>query len=136
MVKRDFLSAAKILANRNKRRLDENISPKEQEVEDLFYWLLSLLGNTSRTLLPASKEYFVSVTELYPYEDEHFPTLTYRSFELTDSYRACYVRREDFFDVIEEVTTIFNEISEYNKGNFKYWALHTGSSLTVYVSID
>ena len=63
MVNENYLLVAKSLVDRNENRLNTEISPREHEIDDLFFWLISRLEWSIRGCWPAQKSHIVKVTE-------------------------------------------------------------------------
>lgn len=136
MANKYFVSAAKNLARRNRNRLNLKRSPKQKETEELFYWLLSKLEWEVQRCWPALGHHFVKIQEPYPSDSER----VLLKFGRIDSYQSQYVTREEFYEVMQDVVLIFNEIGFDDKGKYDFWAAydntHNGSSITVHMTTN
>lgn len=135
MANRYFVSATKNLARRNRNRLNLKRSPKQKETEELFYWVLSKLEWKVQRCWPAQSHHSIKVQEPYPSDSKR----VLLKFGRIDSYQSQYVTREEFYEVMQEVVNIFNEIGSDNKGNYNFWATYNtynGSSISVHMTTN
>lgn len=103
-MKTDYLVAAINLHERAKRRLKCSENPMQQEIEDLFYWILRQLEwtlNMKKDFSP--KEIVLSLEKRYSKGKE--VTLCH---EAVEEYSSRYVQKEEFYTVMEKVAEIFN----------------------------
>ena len=69
MVNEKYLIIAENLAERNKNRLNTERSPKEQETDELFYWIMSRLEWSVQGCWPAKTSHSVAVKISRWYDD-------------------------------------------------------------------
>lgn len=136
MVEVRYLLAVEILARRNKNRLDTNRSPKEQETDKLFSWIMSRLEWSVENCCPAKEYHSVTVSVGFGACGhallKHGEVAKYLS-------EYAYSEGEKFYDVMEDVANIFNEIGK-SKGEYKCGAkcilpeyITEAAELTVYM---
>ena len=119
MVSKKYLLAAKGLADRNKNRLNTKRSPKEQERDELFFWLISRLEWSVQNCWPAKKFHNVTVKEGYCH-DKNRVLLEHGK---VSQYISQYVTRDEFYSVMQEVADIFNQISKREDGENHFYAV-------------
>lgn len=118
MVNDKYLFVAKNLAERNKNRLNTARSPKEQETDELFYWIISRLEWSVQGCYPAKTSHSVTIKTSNCYDDgrvliEHGRVANYLSE---------YVKGEEFYAVMEDVADIFNEIGKSESEGYHFYA--------------
>ena len=134
MANRYFVSAAKNLARRNRNRLNLKRSPKQKETEKLFYWVLSKLEWDIQECWPL-RHCFIKIQEAYLPDSERILL----KFGMTDLYQSQYVTREEFYEVMQEVVYILNEIGFDDKGTYKFSAVYNNqnsSSIIVHMTTN
>lgn len=131
MVNENYLLAVKNLTDRNKNRLNAERSPKEQETDELFYWIMSRLEWSIQGCWPAKTSHNVTVEEGFVSNDNSVLLEHGR----VSQYLSQYVTREEFYSVMQEVANVFNEIGKSEEAGYNFYAVcFTGngrSSLTV-----
>ena len=100
MVEKHFLTAAKNTAERSKQRLEKESDQISKEVESLFHWILSRIE--------------------YRIENSENPS---KFYSLEISYYSAFTKGQDFFNVIVEVSRIFNEIGISKEGGYSYYSV-------------
>lgn len=118
MVNEKYLFVAENLAERNKNRLNTNRSPKEQETEELFYWIISRLEWSIRGCYPARESHSVTVKISHWYNDG---SVLLEHGRVSD-YLSEYVRGEEFYTVMNDVANIFNEIGKSDENGYHFYA--------------
>lgn len=118
MVNENYLLVAKSLVDRNENRLNTELSPREHEIDDLFFWLISRLEWSIRGCWPAQKSHIVKVTEDYCYDDNR---VLLKHGRVSD-YLSTYVSRNEFYYVMQEVADIFNKINEQLESDYFFYA--------------
>lgn len=113
-----YLLVAKNLADRNKNRLDTERSPKEQEKDKLFYWLISRLESSMEGHRPPKTYYSVTVKETSCYGVDAVQL----KHGIVSNYLSEYVSRNEFYTVVEEVVKAFNEMGELQKIGYYFSA--------------
>ena len=119
MVNENYLIAAKSLADRNKNRLNTKRSPKEQERDELFFWMLSRLEWSVQGCWPAKEIHNVTVKQGYCCDDNRV-LLTHGK---VSEYLSQYVTRDEFYSVMQEVADIFNEIGKQEENGYAFYAV-------------
>lgn len=119
MVSNKYLFVAENLVERNKNRLNTERSPKEQEVDELFYWIMSRLEWSMQGCCPAKKSHSVTVITSHWYADgsvllEH---------GVVDNYLSKYVNGKEFYAVMKDVANIFNEIGKSKTNEYHFYAI-------------
>lgn len=131
MVNYEYLFVAENLIERNKNRLNENRDPKTQEVDNLFYWIMSRLEWCVQGCWPAKKSHTVTVEISRTYDNGSVLLKHGRVSE----YLSEYVKENEFHDVMEEVANIFNEIGKNKEKGYEYDAVCFESELIVHMYI-
>lgn len=115
----------------NKNRLNPQCNPKEQEMDELFYWVMSAIEFSVHSCWPAKTSHSVTLREPWFSDDERV-MLEYGDYP---PYVSQYVTREEFYSVMQEVAEVFNEIGKNEEDGYHFWAnCYTGNgsaSLTV-----
>lgn len=118
MVNENYLLVAENLVDRNKNRLNLTRSPRQQETDRLFYWIMRNLELCVEGCCPAKKYHYVSVTKTRSYDDGS----VLLSHERVSNYLSQYVKEQEFYSVMEDVANIFNEIGKSEEKGYKYSA--------------
>ena len=131
MVKKSYLLAAKKLTDMNRNRLNTKRSPKEQERDELFYWIMSRLESSVQGCWPAKTSNSVTVEEDIVPSDNHVLLKHGR----VSHYFSRYCTGEEFYSVMQEVANVFNEIGKTKVDGCSFYAVchikKEQSSLTV-----
>lgn len=117
MVKEKYLLRAESLAKRNKNRLNENHTPKEKETDELFYWIMTRLewelqGSSTQT------SYSITIKEDYLYS---YGRVLLEHGRVSE-YLSEYVKKEEFYAVMEDVANIFNQIGKSEEKGYQFYA--------------
>ena len=96
MVSENYLLAAKSLADRNKNRLNKERSPKEQERDELFFWIISSLEWSVQCCWPGKTFHNVTVKEGYCSDDSR----VLLEHGKISQYLSQYVTRDEFYSVM------------------------------------
>lgn len=118
MVNENYLLVAESLVDRNKNRLNSTRSPRQQETDRLFYWIMRNIEVSVEGCWPAKKYHYVSVTKTRLYDDGS----VLLSHERVSNYLSQYVKDKEFYSVMEDVANIFNEIGKFEENGYKYSA--------------
>ncbi|MDO4283098.1 MAG: hypothetical protein Q4D02_05605 [Clostridia bacterium] len=118
MVNEKYLFAAQNLVDRNKNRLDTKQNPKEKEVDELFYWVLSRLEWSMQNCFPARESHSITIKAGIHYDDGRILLEHGRVAE----YLSQYVKGEAFYEVVQEVCNAFNEIGKSGKNRYYFEA--------------
>lgn len=119
MVEKHFLTAAKNTAERSKQRLEKESDQISKEVESLFHWILSRIEYRIENSENPSKFYSLEIKEAFRYEDG---TVLIEDGK-DSSYYSAFTKGQDFFNVIVEVSRIFNEIGISKEGGYSYYSV-------------
>lgn len=117
MIKRDFLDLALILKDKEKLRLDPNISNEEKEVVNFYFYCLSRLMLDASVLVNDQYETYAVDLQQVSYALDSYVLLRmertyYNHFYL--EYRSQFVTPNEFYAVIQKVADIFNDPSLEN----------------------
>lgn len=132
MVNYEYLFVAENLIERNKNRLNENRDPKTQEVDDLFYWIMSRLEWCVQGCWPAKQSHTVKVEKYKQYDDGRILLKHGRVSE----YLSEYIKGNEFQNVMEEVANIFNNIGKNEEKGYYYYAICFEGELIVHMLTD
>lgn len=116
MVNEKYLLIAENLAERNMNRLDKERSPKEQEIDRLFYWIMSRLEWYVESCSPAQRFHAVTIKISYLYDDGE---VLLEHGRVSD-YLSEYVKGVEFYSVMNEVANIFNEIGKSDEKGYQF----------------
>ncbi len=119
MVEKHFLTAAKNTAERSKQRLEKESDQISKEVESLFHWILNRIEYRIENSENPSKFYSLEIKEAFRYEDG---TVLIEDGK-DSSYYSAFTKGQDFFNVIVEVSRIFNEIGISKEGGYSYYSV-------------
>lgn len=123
MVNEKYLLVADNLAQRNKNRLNVERSLKEQETDELVYWLFRQIeGSVQCGSWPPKKSHMIVVSE--------DGDCRRKNAMLTNGKRELYcsvMDKAEFYTVMEEATSIINEIGENRKNEYE---LHAKCSIS------
>ena len=108
MVNEKYLIIAENLAERNKNRLNTERSPKQQETDELFYWIMSRLEWSVQNCYPAKTSHSVTVKISRWYDDGRALLEHGKVFD----YLSEYVKGEEFYAVMNDVANAFFVISD------------------------
>lgn len=118
MLNKKYLFAAKNLSDRNRNRLNKDLSPEEKEKEQLFYWIMSRIEWSAQGCWPAQQSHRVRIATEHLYEDGQILLAHGKVSE----YLSEYVRGYKFCSVMQEVCNIFNEIGKSEENGYHFWA--------------
>ena len=118
MVNEKYLLVAKNLAERNKNRLNTERSPKEQETDELFYWIMSRLEWSVQGCWPAKTSHSVTVKISRWYDDGR----ALLEHGKVSDYLSEYVKGEEFYAVMNDVANAFNEIGKSDENGYHFYA--------------
>lgn len=118
MVKEKYLLRAESLAKRNKNRLNENYTPKEKETDELFYWIMTRLEWGLEGSYPPQTSYSITIKEIYL--DSNGRVLLEHG--RVSEYLSEYVKKEEFYAVMEDVANIFNQIGKSEEKGYQFYA--------------
>ena len=127
MVNEKYLLVAENLAERNKNRLNTERSPKEQETDELFYWIMSRLEWSVQGCWPAKTSHSVTVKISRWYDDGR----ALLEHGKVSDYLSEYVKGEEFYAVMNDVANAFNEIG---KSDEKVYHFYETCILTEYIT--
>lgn len=119
MVNEKYLLVAKNLADRNKNRLNTERSLKEQEKDELFYWIIGRLEFSVQGCSPGKASHHITVKQV-PFYDSNRVLLEHGR---VSQYLSQYVTREEFYSVMQEVAETFNEIGKQEKDGYDFYAV-------------
>ena len=119
MVEKHFLTAAKNTAERSKQRFEKESDQISKEVESLFHWILNRIEYRIENSENPSKFYSLEIKEAFRYEDG---TVLIEDGK-DSSYYSAFTKGQDFFNVIVEVSRIFNEIGISKEGGYSYYSV-------------
>lgn len=118
MVNEKYLLVAENLAERNKNRLNTERSPKEQETDELFYWIMSRLEWSVQGCWPAKTSHSVTVKISRWYDDGR----ALLEHGKVSDYLSEYVKGEEFYAVMNDVANAFNEIGKSDENGYHFYA--------------
>lgn len=130
MVDEKYLIVAKGLAERNRNRLNTELSPKEKERNRLFFWLMSRLEWSIEQCWPAKKSHNVIVKEI-----SKSPNYVSLSHGRVSEYLSQYVARDEFLSVMQDVTDIFNEIGKRKEDKYELYAIFTAEGENIKMAV-
>lgn len=116
MVNEKYLLIAENLAERNINRLNKERSLKEQEIDRLFYWIMSRLEWYVESCSPAQRSHTVTIKISYLYDDGD---VLLEHCRVSD-YLSEYVKGVEFYSVMNEVANIFNEIGKSDEKGYQF----------------
>ena len=120
MVNKKYLLVAKNLADRNMKRLDTTRSEKEQERDELFYWVMSRVEWSIQGCWPAKASHSVTIEEMpLEYTFEQRVLLAHGN---VSQYLSQYVNREEFYSIMQEVAEIISKMGNMEKDGYSYYA--------------
>lgn len=120
MVKENYSLVAKCLADICKNRLNEELSLRERETRELFFWIISRLEWSVVNCWPGQMYHQIRISEGYS-SDHNKVCLKHGS---VSKYISHYVMtREEFYTVIHDVVDIFNEIGKHGEDWYHYYAI-------------
>ena len=109
MSKELYFLAGKVLADRNRNRLDKNRSPREKEKEELFFWVCERLEWSMNPYRHVSSKHCITVREKPNMGGDNDVVL---QGEKISTYHSKYISRNEFYLVVQEVSDIFNALNE------------------------
>lgn len=119
MVKEHYLLSAKNLNSINRIRIDSSRSLIEEETDDLFFWIMSRLEESIISCTPARNHHNITVSVDY-WEDD-YPILKCGQ----KSYCPMHVKGNTFYDVMQNVVNIFNDIGKSKSHGYYFNAIYT-----------
>ncbi len=108
MANANYLLVANNLVDRAKNRLNTKRDPKQQETDQLFYWILSRLEWKMEGYFPAKNSISVTIRE-----EGYCGNAILLKHGNVANYASTYVNGEEFYSVMKEVAEIFNEMSHF-----------------------
>ena len=127
MVNEKYLLVAKNLVDRNKNRLNAERSPKEQETDQLFYWIMSRLEWSVQGCWPGKTSHSVTLEVNCLYDDDRVLLRHGRVSE----YLSEYVTGEEIYTVMKDVANIFNEIGKSEENGYHFYTTSTFTENTI-----
>ena len=118
MVNEKYLIVAENLAERNKNRLNTERSLKEQETDELFYWIMSRLEWSVQGCWPAKTSHRVAIKISRWYDDGR---VLLEHGRVSD-YLSEYVKGEEFYAVMNDVANVFNQIGKSDEKVYHFYA--------------
>lgn len=107
MTNQEYVLAASSIVNRAKERRNPEISPEEQEISKLFYWILGIIQERVEICCYVKKQYNFTIKEIL-YGDDNV-MLRYGAIK---EYRTVMLP-EAFHRVIQKVVDIFDAVPNY-----------------------
>ena len=132
MVNENYLLVVKNLTDRNKNRLNTERSPKEQETDELFYWIMSRLEWCVQGCWPAKTSHSVKLKEGFV-SNRNFVLLEHGK---VSQYLSQYVTREEFYSVMQEVANVFNEIGKNDEDGYNFYAVCFTENERAYLTVN
>ena len=114
----EHISYAKLLAKRNRVRLNPNRTPIEKETDSLFFWIMSRLEDSVENCHPAKSAHIVTLS-IPILDDDDYVILKHRDLL---EYRTMYVTGKDFYTVLKHVVDLFNEVGLSKIEGYYYFA--------------
>lgn len=134
MLKRIYLKSALSLIERYRNRLNNNIPAREMEVEELFYWVLSVVEKYTTTNWFHNDGGFCIIAKGTMLENSNGKiVLEHRA---AGNYVSQFVFGDEFISVMEEVTSLFNEIGEESGGTYKAKCISDRNNLELDVWVE
>ncbi len=134
MVNEKYLRAVESLTDSNKIRLSPERSPREKEKDKLFYWIISCLECYIQNCYPAQTSFNITIKEEYFFNSDYV-LLRYGRFS---EYLSHYVTKKEFYSIMQEVESLFNEIGENKKCGYcfsvAYFTKNGMAGLTIYMA--
>lgn len=118
MVNEKYLIVAENLAERNKNRLNTERTPKEQETDELFYWVMSRLEWSVHGCWPPKTSHSVTIKISRWYDDGR----ALLEHGKVSEYLSGYVKGEELYAVMNNVANIFNEIGKSDEKGYHFYA--------------
>lgn len=130
MVNEKYLLAVESLTQRNKNRLNPKRSLKEQEKDELFYWIISRLEWSMQGCWPAKTSHSVTIRVSQWYDDGKV-LLEHGSVSY---YLSEYIKSEEFYTIMEEVANSFNKIGKSEEKGYHFYAVYSFPELIVHMT--